>query len=231
MSSRTLAVSGALLIVLAVPAGARAAVLAPLKPCYVTVGPAVNQREGVTLRAAQFTPNSTVVLAVNGQPVPEVSGGNPLQINTAGELVQVFPAPFATQNGSDFTIMLTEQGNPANIVTRTSKTSTLGVAVKPKRADPSDRVRFTGVGFTADKNVYAHYSFRGKLRKTVKMAKPSGPCGNWTSHRRQIPIPNPKTGSWFVQFDQFKRYVDQSHGTPTRNYVRLQIIVSRTFRH
>jgi hypothetical protein len=231
MSLRTLAVSGALLIVLAVPAGARAATIDPLQPCYVTAattsGP---QSQSVFVRAAGFAANSKVDLTIDGA---AVEGGTGLQTDANGTLgaqsaVSV-PAPFIPSGTRDFTVTLTEETNPANTVTATAKTTALGVEVKPRSAKPSKRIRFTGLGFIANKNVYAHYVYKGKVRKTVKMAKPQAPCGSWTSHRRQIPIANPKTGAWFVQFDQLKKYVDPSKHAPKSVYVRLKIVVSRVF--
>jgi hypothetical protein len=232
MSPRTLAVSGALLIVVAVPAGARAATITPLEPCYVTANTAKgDESQSVFFRGGGFTANSKVDVSLDDKPVPELTG---LQTDAGGNLgaqgpALFVPAPFIAKGTRDFTLTLTEAGNPANRVTATSKTTALGVDVKPKSAKPSQRIRFSGRGFTAERNVYAHYVYGGRLRKTVKMARPQGPCGRWTSHRRQIPIRNPRTGSWFVQFDQLKKYVDPSRTTPKSVYVRLEIVVSRVF--
>jgi hypothetical protein len=232
MPLRTLAAAGALLTALAVPAGAQAVVaIEPLEPCYVTASTTTGpQSQPVFLRATGFTANSKVDLAVDGQPVPDGVG---LQTDATGTLGAIspisVPAPFIPKGTRDFTVTLTEEGNTANTATVTTKTTALGVSVNPSKAKPSHRVRFRGLGFTANKKVYAHYVFRGKLRKTVKMAKPTAPCGAWTSHKPQIPIKNPKTGSWFVQFDQIKKYVDPSKKQISSVYVRLRIDVSRVF--
>jgi hypothetical protein len=229
MSPRTLAVAGALLTALAVPAGARAAVIdPPLKPCYVTVGEAPGEQESVTFRASGFTPNSRVDLVLDGLPVP---GGVALQTDANGALGALtalsIPAPYLAAGSRDFTISLTEQGNPASTATATAKTTALGITVEPQSAKPSSRIHFRGNGFTGRNRVYAHYLYRGKLRKTVRMAKPKGPCGSWKAHKRQIPVPNPGTGRWIVQFDQLKRYVEPP-AIPSV-YVRLTIRVRRVF--
>jgi hypothetical protein len=227
MSARIPAVTGALLGALLVPAAAEAATIAPLKPCYVTAGtPTGQQREGIAISAAGFTPNSTVDLAMDGQPV-----ATGLQTDAAGNLVldpQNVPAPFIEQGSREFSVTLTETGNPANTVTATSRTTALGVSLKPRRARPSRRIRFRGSGFTGDAPVYAHYVYKGKLRKTVRMARRKGTCGEWQARKRQIPVEDAKTGNWTVQFDQSKRFRNaQNPNSGLRSvFVLIRISVS-----
>jgi hypothetical protein len=231
MSARIPAVTGALLIALLVPASAEAATIQPLKPCYVTAGTkAQQQQEGVPIAAAGFTANSKVDLTVtlDGQPYPGQVG---LQTDPAGNLsvaAEQLGAPWVRRGTHEFAITLTEQGNPANTVTATSKTTALGLRVKPRRARPSKVIRFKGSGFTGSKGVYAHYVHRGKLRKTVRMVRKTGTCGTWTAHKRQIPVRNPKRGTWTVQFDQSRRYIDATEEGNTLDsvFVRLGIEVT-----
>jgi hypothetical protein len=207
MSRRPVAVTGALLIALLVPAAAEAAEIQPLKPCYVTANtPSGPQQEGVAISASGFTPNSTVDLAIDGASV-----GTALQTDASGLLnlsASQVKAPFIPEGSRQFTVTLTETTNPANTVSTTSMTTALGVDVKPRQARPSRRIRFKGSGFTGDKPVYAHYVYRNKLRKTVRMARKTTDCGDWTSHRRQIPVDDPGQGNWIVQFDQSKKFRD-----------------------
>ena len=227
MSARTLAVGGALLIALAAPASASAAVMEPLKPCYVTAETASGpQSEGVPISASGFTPNSTVDLTIDGAPI---DGSTGLQTSPEGALIlppNSVPAPFIPKGSRDFTVTLTEVGNPANTVSATAKTTALGVSVKPKRTRPSNRVRFKGGGFTADKPVYAHYLHKGKVQRTVRMARDTGTCGTWRARKRQIPVDDPGRGLWTVQFDQSKKYVDPASGRLNSVFVRLAIRVT-----
>ena len=220
MSPRTLAGSGALLVALVAPAAAHAVpTLQPLKPCYVTAlteaGP---QSEGIQVTATGFTPNSTVDLAIDGAPTAQG-----LQTDAAGalNLVDSVAAPFVASGTRTFTLTLTEQGNPANTVSAVAKSTALGVSVKPQSAKPSDRIRFKGRGFTEDKGIYAHYIHKGKVRKTVRMARRPRTCGSFRVRRRQIPIRRPGLGDWTVQFDQSRRFVDPA-ATPIV-FVRLGI--------
>jgi hypothetical protein len=230
MSPRTPAVTGALLIALLVPASAEAVTIAPLKPCYVTAGTAeAPQQEGVTISAAGFSPNSTVTVAVDGQPIgPPGAPPQEFQTDPSGNLnlpPNSVPAPFVEQGTREFPITLTEVNNPVNTATVTSKSTALSVTVKPKRARPSKRIRFKGSGFTDDKPVFAHYVFKNKLRKTVRMARKTGTCGAWSARKRQIPVNDPKPGLWTVQFDQSKRYFADVTQIPSV-FVRLGISVT-----
>jgi hypothetical protein len=230
MSFRTFAATGALLIVLAVPAAAEAATIAPLdKACYVTAGSRANpQGEGVKLVASGFTPNSLVDLAIDGE-VLEAG----LQTDANGAIGALSPlviqAPFIKKGSRDFTVSLTEQGNPANTASVVGRRTALGVKVKPKRARPSKKIRFTGAGFTQDKAVYAHYVYNGKLKKTVKMSGNPNSCGEWKKRAKQIPVSDPATGIWTVQFDQLKKYKNPANGGFNSVYVQLRISVTRVF--
>jgi hypothetical protein len=227
MSFRTSAGAGALTIALLAPTAAEAATIAPLKPCYVTAGTAANpQREGVAINASGFTPNSTVTMTLDGATVPR------LQTDPAGNLTlpqEQVPAPFIAKGSREFSITLVEDGNPANTVTATTRTTALGVSVKPRRAKPSQRIRFKGSGFTERKAVYAHYIYKGKLRKTVRLARKTSKCGGWKVKRPQIPVDDPGTGMWRVQFDQSKRYRDarDPNSGLQGKWVLLRISVTR----
>jgi hypothetical protein len=209
MRSRTIVGAGALLAALAAPAVAHAApAMTPLEPCYVTAqtsqGP---QSEGMNILASGFTPNASVNLTIDGEPY---QGGTNLQADGNGALpLPNLPAPFVPRGTRQFTLTLTEVGNAANTVSTTSKSTALGVKLKPKQARPSRRIRFKGSGFTDGKPIWAHYIHNGKLRKTVRMARrPRGDCGGFRARRRQIPVKDPKLGTWTVQFDQSRRLRD-----------------------
>ena len=231
MSPRTLAVSGALLIALAVPAGAQAAVtIDPLtKPCYVTAGDRDEpQGEQMVVKAHGFTANALVDISFDG--VVAYSG---VLTDANGELGVLTPflppAPFIGKGSGQFEMTIAEQGNPANAATVTGRHVALGVKVKPREARPSRRIRFSGSGFTQDKPVYAHYVYGGKVRRTVKMSGDPNRCGQWTKRARQIPVRDPANGLWVVQFDQLKRYSPGSPGHKSA-YVQLQINVTTVLR-
>jgi hypothetical protein len=226
MSARVPAVTGALLIALLVPGSAQAATIDPLKPCYVTAGTAAApQAEGIAIRAAGFDANAKVDLTVDGQ-----LAGDDLQVDDAGNvnLPSTVPAPFIAEGTREFAVTLTQIDNPANTVTATARTTALGVTVKPRRARPSQRIRFKGNGFTGAKPVYAHYVFKNKVRKTVRMARKTSTCGGWLAHKPQIPVKDPRPGLWTVQFDQSKRYRDGTDPNSGLNSVFVRLGISVT---
>jgi hypothetical protein len=187
----------------------------PLKPCYVSAQP--TDREPVTVDAGGFDPFARVAVALDGAPQATWFAGS------GGGLRRQLPAPWIAAGERPFALQLTEQANPANTLAVTSKVTALSVTLTPARARPSRRVRFAGRGFTAARPVYAHYVFGGRLRKTVRLARPRGDCGTFAARARQIPIRQPHTGQWIVDFDQRRRYA----GTlpPVRD--RLLITVRR----
>lgn len=227
MPTRRLArpLAAALITLIAVPGAAHAATLAPLKPCYVSVtgqqeGQTKITREDMSVAGSGFTPNALVDVLVDGRVERSV------QADAAGNLaVPAIDSPYRRTGQGPFSVTANEQGNPANAVTVQSNVTALALSLAPRRARPASRVRFRGRGFTGTGGVYAHYLFRGKLRKTVKLkAKAAGPCGTFTVRKRQIPV-KPRLGKWTLQVDQEKTYTP----TPVGINVLLSITVQRVF--
>lgn len=82
----------------------------------------------------------------------------------------------------------------------------LAFSASPVRAKPSARVTFRLSGLAPDRMVYAHYRFKGTTRANVPFGRAGNPCGLLTTTRRQIPVKNPQTGLWRVQFDHNARF-------------------------
>jgi hypothetical protein len=206
------------LLAFAAPASA-APKMAPLHPCYASDGQAPEQREPVSVLASGFTPAAHVALYIDGQ--FQFSG----RADISGAAAAKVPAPFQGIGQRPFTLTLQEQENTANVVTATSLVTNLSVTLRPKRARPSRKVRFSGRGFTNDAPVWGHYLFRGKVRKTVRLARrPAQPCGIFHAKRRQIPVHDPAVGVWTLQVDQQRTYSPQ----PASNVQLVLIRVSET---
>jgi hypothetical protein len=188
------------LLAFAAPASA-APKMAPLHPCYASDGPAPEQRETISVLASGFTPAAHVDLYIDGQ--FQFSG----RADISGAAAAKVPAPFQGLGQRPFTLTLQEQENTANVVTATSLVTSLSVTLRPKRARPSRKVRFSGRGFTQDQPVWGHYLFGGKVRKTIRLARrPVQPCGIFHARRRQIPVRRPAVGVWTLQVDQQRSY-------------------------
>jgi len=210
----------ALVGLLALPGAADAATLSPLKACYVSVEP--QTREGVDVAGSGFGAGALVDLSIDGQVDRTV------QADANGNLPpQVLQAPYQQRRERAFSITAAERGNAANSVTLVSNVTALNLSITPRKASPSRRVRFRGRGFTGGGRVYAHYLFKGHLRKTVRLKRrTAGPCGRFTARRAQIPVKHPRTGTWTLQVDQQRRY----HRAPDSVFVRVSIVVQRVFR-
>jgi hypothetical protein len=177
---------------------AAAATVEPLKPCYVSAGPAAAERETVLIRGQGFTPMSAVEVLFDG-----VAMGSALT-GSAGEFQIQFPAPHQPTGARTFTVTVRDA---VNEVAQAPRVTNLGMTVKPRRAAPRRRVRFRGRGFTRDAPVFAHYLFGGEEQKTVRLARRSNrPCGTFSAKRRLIPIDGARSGRWTLQVDQRRRY-------------------------
>lgn len=182
-------------------------VLDPLKLCYVTVqtGPESFEAESVRVAGRGFTPNAVVDVAIDDEVV--VSGA---AVTADGTLPAGFVASPPTRDGQRvFRLTATERGEAGGSIALESLTSALSVRVTPRRARPASTVRFRGRGFTDQGGVYAHYLRRGKLRRTVRLAKAaSGACGRFDVRAPQFPF-KPKQGTWRLQIDQHRRLSDE----------------------
>lgn len=205
---------------LALPAAAQAATLQPLKRCYVSV--TETTREGIDVVGSGFTPGAFVDVSLDGQ-VQRTA-----QADAVGNLpLQVLQAPHQPSRQRAFSVTAAERGNAANSVTLSSNVTALNLGIRPRRARPSNRVTFRGRGFTGAGRVYAHYLYKGRVRRTVTLKRrPNGPCGTFTARRRQIPVKRPGTGNWTLQVDQQRRY----SRAPSSVFVRVSILVQRVFR-
>jgi Bacterial Ig domain len=180
---------------------AAAATVEPLKPCYVSAGPADAERETVLIRGDGFAQVSVVEVLFDGV----VMGS--AQTGSVGEFEIRLPAPHQPAGERPFTVTVRDG---ANEVSQPTRVTNLGMTIKPRRASPRRRVRFRGRGFTRDARVFAHYLFGGEEQKTVRLARRSnGPCGTFSARRRLIPVENARAGRWVLQVDQKRAYAPE----------------------
>lgn len=118
-----------------------------------------------------------------------------------------------TPGSSRFTVVANDVGGatgspPAQGISNeiALRAAPLAFTARPVRAKPSARVTFRLSGFAPGRIVYAHYRLRGEVRANVPFGRASNPCGLLTTRRRQIPVANPETGLWRVQFDHNRRF-------------------------
>jgi hypothetical protein len=215
-SSRTLfAIAAA--AALAAPQAAQAApTLKALAPCYRSV--AVDEREPIQIEASGFTPGASVDVMLDGITEATVTALE------QGEVLGSVEAPYRQRGERPFTLTLAERGSTTNVVSAGSRVAALALRLKPKRAAPTRKVRFLGRGFIDGTEVFAHYLRGGKVRRTVSLGAPEGPCGHVDIRRRQFPIKRPKLGRWTLQVDNEADY------TPDTVNVKVTINVRRALR-
>jgi hypothetical protein len=216
-SVRALVAIPLLLLFTAAPAQADV-VMDPLKPCYVSDGELVSQRERIDVHAWGFAPLAALTLQIDGNTeATPISGA-------FGEVRGSVSAPFEELDEHEFTLTIFENQNPAqHFASRTALVTNLAVKLRPRRAQPSRKVRFSGRGFTAAAPVYGHYLFGDRLRRTVRFVANSHlPCGTFHARRRQIPIKNPAVGQWIVQVDQQKHYSPHPATNMQRVIIRVR---------
>jgi hypothetical protein len=199
MFLRSLLSAGVLAAIFAAPAQAVPELTKPLDPCYLVAQE--SQRQLVFIEANGFTPFNDVDVYIDDilQLDTKVLVGG----NIAGQVL----APFQEEGTGTFTLRLSERQKPENVVTATTLVTRLAVEQSPPRASTEQKVRFKGRGFLEAKPVYAHYVFAGKLRKSVRLGLPKGPCGTFNVRRPQFPFKKtPRRGKWTIQFDQHPQY-------------------------
>jgi hypothetical protein len=198
-------------------APAAAATLSPLKPCYVSAGPATNQLEDIDVRGDSFAAMSTVEVLIDGVIVGSAPTGS------VGEFQLFVDAPHQQEGERPFTVTVHDGVNALSLQ---SNVTDLSVTMRPKRAAPHRRVRVRGRGFTQAAPVYAHYLFGGREQKTVRLTRRSNePCGTFSVKRRQIPVDDPRPGRWVMQVDQKRDY----SALPDPVWARLPIRVVEVF--
>lgn len=208
---------GAAVVALAVlPASASAASLSVDKPCYAAAAerPA---REPVSVTGAGFRPNSPVRLAYeDGTYAGQVTA------DAAGNLAATVEAPMLAGEDKERSLLLsaTDPSQPAPLASVPVRVSRLEVVATPARARPHARVTYEARGFPTGRNLYAHYVYpgrRGRVRKTVRLGRLTGPCGTLTRRARLLPVRRVRYGRWYVQWDVRPRFsrrtVPQYHGT------------------
>jgi hypothetical protein len=200
------------------PQAAAAATIDPLAPCYRSLEPGT--RETVPVRASGFTPGEKVNIYLDDRLVREN-----VVVLPEGNVVGGVSAPYQARGERPFTLTVTQVGQQSNSASASSRVTALALRLKPRRADPSRRVRFLGRGFIDGTEVFAHYMRKGKLRKTVSLGAPQGPCGRVSVKRRQIPVRRPALGRWTLQVDNEETYAAEPPGV----FMRLAITVTRAF--
>ncbi|MGH2949351.1 MAG: hypothetical protein ACRDPC_24365, partial [Solirubrobacteraceae bacterium] len=191
-----------------------------IKPCYVSAGKEPRELEDIVVEGDGFAQLSTVEVLIDGVVVATAPTGS------IGEFRGEIDAPYQRRDERPFTLTVQNQGDPASAVSLASRVTALTVRLHPKKAAPSDRVRFLGRGFTAGGPIFGHYVYRGEHRKTVRLVKRTrSDCGKFNVRRKQIPVRRARVGRWTLQVDGRRDYA----APPGTTWVLIDLPVRTVF--
>jgi len=193
LSSRQIrmsALAAVSVVALAVPAAAQASAVAVDRTCYT-------EGDQVTVGGTGFSPGSTVSISGQG-----FYGSAPVLAN--GSFLYTGSAPMSSTGSKPgsaaipFTVTdsrgISSQGS--------LRVARFAMRVKPSRANPRRRVRWSFSGFPQGSTIYGHVS-RGGHTSTHRFGRAQGACGTLKTHARLLPIPRKRvhTGMYKIQVD------------------------------
>lgn len=187
-----LALFPALLLVLALPATARAATLTVDRPCYA-IGTTM------TVSGSGYAPGAAIQLSYsNGGLAPQATADG------AGNFTQGIPAPSIRRSEQAIAVNATDGTNGGSAPVRVTKPE---LTTRPSRnVAPTRRVRYRVRGFPGLRRVYIHYIYGKRRRGTVRLTRPRGVCGVFSRRMRMLPLRRVRFGRWTVQVDASRRY-------------------------
>jgi hypothetical protein len=194
---------------LAAPAASQAAKVVSASCVRYTAG-AVKY---VPIAGAGFTPSANLGVKLNW-PGGDLAGYG--TTDSTGRFLSRFLGParlISSKVGfqKTYTLTATDGANPTLADTAKVVFIHAGLLATPLRTRPHDLKTYKFYGFPAHKNIYAHYVFGGKLRKSKFVGKAKGPCGK-LRHRMPL-IPNDvksRLGDWKIYFSNKKTFSHKS---------------------
>jgi hypothetical protein len=189
----------------AAPAGA-APTIATKIPCVANLG--LGGAMTLPLTGSGFTPNGVVALQTSTSSSPAPKDLTNVSADASGNIAsRVDPPAFKSTSTvqQTFHLIAIEAANPANTATATFRQVRFGFDARPSTGRPTRRVTYTARGFLPGKPVYAHFRFRGRTRRNMKIGVAHEPCGIASKKMRLLPTKT-RFGTWTVYMDQTPTY-------------------------
>ena len=188
----------------AAPAGAATLSVPPCVVDYRAIG-----QNNLKIAAAGFRPGSVVQIlsTTPSNPTPTIVTSG-VADGAGNVLREIAPLSFNNVDTFEQSYMLgaVEAGNPANVTAPVSLTQVrFGFTANPSSGRANRAVTYTARGFLPGRPVYAHFRFRGKTRRNVKIGTAAAPCGVVSKRMRLLPT-RVRYGTWTVYMDQVARY-------------------------
>ncbi len=214
------AIAAASVLVLTAPAGA--ATVATTSCARTAPG----LDSSVPIAGTGFTPGARVTVETTTSTAPAPSFRTSVTADPAGNFTTTTAPPFFTpfnRKLQTFNLIATDGANPANVATTSFKKVAVGYTTNPSSGKPTTRATHTVRGFATGRNVYLHFRFRGRTRRTVKVGKAKGVCG--VASRRMSLLPTRSLrGRWTVYVDQ-----KRSYSRKTKPQIKGSFTISRRF--
>ena len=207
VSCRLLAASSAAALAAVAACEASAApTIATKIPCVANLG--LGGAMTLPLTGSGFTPNGVVALQTSTSSNPAPKNLTNVNADASGNIAsRVDPPAFksASTVQQTFHLIAIEAANPANTATATFRQVRFGFDARPSTGRPARRVTYTARGFLPGKPVYAHFRFRGRTRRNMRIGVAHAPCGIASKKMRLLPTKT-RFGTWTIYMDQAPTY-------------------------
>jgi hypothetical protein len=175
-------------------------------PCVANLG--LGGAMTLPLTGSGFSPNGVVALQTSTSSRPTPKDLTSVSADPGGNIAtRVDPPAFSSRSTVEqtFRLIAIEAANPANTATATFRQVRFGFDARPSTGRPARRVAYTARGFLPGRPVYAHFRFRGKTRRNIKIGVARAPCGIASKKMRLLPTKT-RFGTWTVYMDQAPTY-------------------------
>ena len=159
----------------------------------------------VIFTGGPFTPGGFVSVSRDGVPIGELQAT--LRGIVSGTLTR--PPVIDPARERRFSVVATDQRNPALTGSFTRLVSRLDVRIRPTGGRPAARRRISARGFTGGGSLYAHI-VRGRRTRVVRIGPLTGPCGKADATRRLF-RERQRSATYRVQFDASRRYSSRTY--------------------
>lgn len=196
----------AALLALAAPASATAAPALELdRPCYARF-------THIGLTGSGFTPGGPVEVT-GTYPDGALAGRFELTAGQAGTITSIAETPEIESVRSALTIGARDVSTSAS-ASVVARLSWFGAYYRPWNTDgpargwPGRVRRLAADGFiTGPRVLYVHYRLRGKVVRTLRVGRLSGPCGSLRARFREFDFKGVRPGTYRVRFSQSRSWV------------------------
>lgn len=182
--------------------------------------------QGQPISGTGFTPGARVILSTTHSTQPSPRFSTEVTADPAGNFVTMSsPPPFDPfrRTLQTFELTATDGTNPANTATATFQKVLAGYFISSGFDRPTSKITHTARGFEPGRNVYVHFRFGGKTRRSVKIGKAKGACGVTSRRFSRLPT-RVRVGKWTTYADQRRRY-----SRKTEPQARITFRISRRY--